>query len=115
MRAAARHLVGEHDFASFTSNPGYKRASTVRRLHFVRIQKKGALVTLRFRGSGFLYRMVRNFVGALVKVGLGRLTPEDVKRILQARSRQSAPNTAPACGLYLAKVFYGKSKGNMVS
>lgn len=106
IRKACTHLIGEHNFASFTSNPGYKRPSTTRHIHLIKIKKTGNLITFRFRGNGFLYRMVRNLMGALVKVGLHRLTPSDIQKILHARSRQSAPNTAPACGLYLNKVFY---------
>jgi tRNA pseudouridine38-40 synthase len=107
MKRAARHLVGEHDFASFTSNPGYERETTVRHIHEARFVKTtdGRLV-FRVSADGFLYRMVRNLVGALVKVGLGKLTPEDIQRILEAKSRQSAPNTAPAHGLYLKSVRY---------
>ncbi|MDR1191854.1 MAG: tRNA pseudouridine(38-40) synthase TruA [Verrucomicrobiales bacterium] len=106
MRQAARLFVGEHDFASFTSNPGYARATTVRRVTRVSISASGPLITVSVRGGGFLYRMVRNLVGALVKVGLGRLTVSEVTQILAAKQRRVAPNTAPACGLYLHKVFY---------
>jgi len=61
---------------------------------------------LTFDGNGFLYRMVRNLVGAMVKVGQARLCPADLKKILKARSRAGAPPTAPAEGLYLASVKY---------
>ena len=106
MQDAAHHLIGEHDFAAFTSNPGYKRASTVRRIDSIRIAKRKGIVTLRFRGNGFLYRMVRNIVGALIQVGLGRMKASAISQILVSRKRSEAPNTAPACGLYLARVFY---------
>ena len=107
MRRATRLFTGKHDFASFTSNPGYERESTVRRLRSIRIQKKpGSVLELTFAGDGFLYRMVRNLVGALVKVGHGRLTVSELKKILAARSRSTAPPTAPAEGLYLLKVRY---------
>lgn len=107
MRRAARLFVGEHDFASFTSNPGYERESTIRRLHTIRILRKpGAILEFTFTGDGFLYRMVRNLVGALVKVGQGRLSVAELKKILAARSRSTAPPTAPAEGLYLLKVRY---------
>ena len=64
------------------------------------------MIELTFDGDGFLYRMVRNLVGALAKVGQGRLGPADLKKILQNRSRAGAPPTAPAEGLYLSKVRY---------
>ena len=107
VRQAARLFVGKHDFASFTSNPGYERTSTIRRLRSIRINRKpGNILELSFDGDGFLYRMVRNLVGALVKVGQGRLSVTDLKKILSARSRCIAPPTAPAEGLYLLKVRY---------
>ncbi|NDA25969.1 MAG: tRNA pseudouridine(38-40) synthase TruA [Verrucomicrobia bacterium] len=107
VRQAARLFVGKHDFASFTSNPGYERESTVRRLRAIRITRKsGSVLEITFDGDGFLYRMVRNLVGALVKVGHGRLSVADLKKILSARSRSTAPPTAPAEGLYLLKVRY---------
>ncbi|MDR2463761.1 MAG: tRNA pseudouridine(38-40) synthase TruA [Verrucomicrobiales bacterium] len=106
MKKAARLFVGEHDFASFTSNPGYARATTVRRVTHVSVSVNGPLITVSVRGAGFLYRMVRNIVGALVTVGLGRLTASETRQILNAKCRGVAPNTAPAHGLYLHKVFY---------
>jgi len=99
-------LVGTHDFSSFTSNPGYQRGSMVRKITGIHLRKKSTGITLIFRGEGFLYRMVRNLVGALVKVGHHRLKPANVGEILEARRRSAAPPTAPAHGLYLAKVFY---------
>ncbi len=106
MGKAGQLFVGTHDFASFTSNPGYKRETTVRSIRSVRFQRQGAILAICFRGEGFLYRMVRNLVGALVKVGHGRITQQELKKILEAQRRSAAPYTAPACGLYLEKVFY---------
>jgi tRNA pseudouridine38-40 synthase len=106
MRRAARVLVGEHDFASFTSNPGYERETTVRQMRRVSIARAGTALVFHFAADGFLYRMVRNLVGALVKVGHGRISVEDFGKILEARSRSRAPATAPACGLYLMHVTY---------
>jgi tRNA pseudouridine38-40 synthase len=107
LRKAAKILTGKRDFASFTSNPGYERKSTIRTIRFIRIlKKKNGVLELTFDGDGFLYRMVRNLVGALVKVGQGRLTPTELKKILLSRSRSTAPPTAPAEGLYLFTVKY---------
>jgi len=106
MQQAASHFLGKHDFASFASNPGYERETTVRTIHEIRFVKRGPLVTLKFSGNGFLYRMVRNLTGAIVRAGDGRLTPDQVKDILATRSRPSAPPPAPAHGLYLVKVYY---------
>lgn len=107
IRQAARLFVGKRDFASFTSNPGYVRGSTVRRLRSIRVTRKaGSVLEFTFDGDGFLYRMVRNLVGALVKVGHARLSVPELKKILAACSRSTAPPTAPAEGLYLLKVRY---------
>jgi tRNA pseudouridine38-40 synthase len=106
MRRAARLLVGRHDFASFTSNPGYERESTVRTMRRVSVARDGAVVVFHFTAEGYLYRMVRNLVGALAKVGLGKITVDDFGKILRACSRSEAPATAPACGLYLMNVTY---------
>ena len=110
MRRAARSLLGEHDFASFTSNPGYERETTVRCLRRASLVRQGSTLVFHFRADGFLYRMVRNFVGALVKVGQGKLSPEAFVEILKAKSRSQAPATAPACGLYLMHVSYRKAR-----
>lgn len=52
-------------------------------------------------GNGFLYNMVRIIAGTLIDVGQGRLKPEDMKKILEARDRSAAGQTAPAKGLTL--------------
>ena len=112
MRKAARLLLGRHDFASFTSNPGYERESTVRVMKRASIARDESTLVFHFTADGFLYRMVRNLVGALTKVGLGKITVDDFGKILRACSRSEAPATAPACGLYLMKVFYGTDEAN---
>jgi tRNA pseudouridine38-40 synthase len=114
MRRAARMLLGKHDFASFTSNPGYERESTVRTMRRVSVVRDGAPIIFHFTADGFLYRMVRNLVGALAKVGLGKISVDDFGKILHARSRSACPATAPACGLYLMNVTYAPEKTRSV-
>jgi tRNA pseudouridine38-40 synthase len=106
MRQAARLFLGKHDFASFTSNPGYERETTVRTVKTSKLTVQGDMMMYTVTADGFLYRMVRNLVGALVRVGLGKMTVEQCAKILQAQSRSIGPATAPAHGLYLVKVFY---------
>jgi tRNA pseudouridine38-40 synthase len=110
MRRAARMLLGRHDFASFTSNPGYERESTVRVMKRASVVREGPELIFHFKADGFLYRMVRNLVGALVKVGLGKMTADDFGKILRACRRSEAPATAPACGLYLMNVVYPRNR-----
>ena len=59
-----------------------------------------------FCGNGFLYKMVRSMTGALLEVGRGRMQPQRVAEMLASKDRSMAKDTAPACGLFLMKVFY---------
>lgn len=105
MQQAARHLLGEHDFASFCSvNTQVK--DTVRCIYDLEVFKEGDMITIRVRGNGFLYNMVRIIVGTLLDFGRGRYKPDKMKEILQARDRSAAGPTAPAHGLTLVKIEY---------
>lgn len=106
MRKAAAAFVGKHDFASFTTNPGYARTSTVRTVFRCRVSARAEEVTVTIRGDGFLYRMCRCLAGTLVQVGLGRIAPGDIPSILARRDRRIAGMTAPPHGLVLQRVFY---------
>jgi len=110
MREAASRFVGQHDFQSLSANPGYGRKSTLRTLTRCDVRKNGPLLTLRIEADGFLYKMCRGIVGTLVQIGLGRFKPSDVSRILAGRDRRQAGMTAPAHGLVLWKVRYGRTK-----
>jgi tRNA pseudouridine38-40 synthase len=106
MRAGAAHLLGEHDFSSF-------RAADCPARHPVRVVRRAELddsqmPLLRFEveATAFLKHMVRNIVGTLVEVGLGKRTPESMGPLLAARDRRQAGATAPAKGLFLVAVFY---------
>ncbi len=107
MDAAAAHLVGEHDFASF-QNMGTDVTSSVRTV--TRIQRSPGNHNHEqiwmFSATGFLKQMVRNMVGLLYAVGRGKLQPEQTPDILAARNRTLAPATAPARGLCLEYVAY---------
>ncbi len=105
MRAAAIHLVGEHDFTSFRAAE-CQAASPVRELRELRIDRFGRLIRLRFVANAFLHHMVRNLVGTLVYVGLGRQPPGWVRAVIEARSRAAAAPTFSAVGLYLTHVQY---------
>lgn len=108
MRKAAAYLIGEHDFASFCS-ARHQAEETVRTLYEISLDR-GAddIITIRLRGNGFLYNMVRIIAGTLMKVGMGIYPPEHVKEILEARDRQKAGQTAPAKGLTLIGIEYEK-------
>jgi len=108
MDEAAEVLVGTHDFNSFR-NQGTDLGSrgTVRTLSRIWREPGGPHETVwRFQANGFLKQMVRNIMGCLVAVGRGKVTPADVRCILEKRDRNCAPGTAPARGLCMERVFY---------
>lgn len=106
MQEAIRHILGTHDFSAFRAAGGAPM-SPVRTMYEATIEAKAdGIIEFRIHGSGFLYHMVRNLIGTLANVGLGRLTPDAFKQIMDSRDRQNASATAPACGLYLYKVEY---------
>lgn len=107
MQAAARDLVGEHDFTSFVAS-GSQATSNVRRIDraTVHYDQENDEVVFDFVGNGFLYNQVRIMVAFLLEVGNGRRPVDDVKRVLAAKNRDLARGTAPASGLYLVAVAY---------
>jgi tRNA pseudouridine38-40 synthase len=106
MNAAAAVLRGTHDFRAFTALNGPERDDTVRTLQRLDIIRSGRRVRIVAEANGFLYKMVRSLVGALVAVGEQRLSVDEVRQILAAKRRVPAVHTAPPQGLFLAKVFY---------
>lgn len=105
MRAAARYLIGEHDFKSFCG-AGAQVKTTVRRVLDIQIKKEGDLITILVTGEGFLYNMVRIIAGTLMEVGKDSYPPEHVREILAACDREAAGPTAPARGLTLVQIQY---------
>lgn len=105
MKKAAEYLVGEHDFASFCSNPRMKK-STVRNVDMINIEKDGDYLRLTFHGTGFLQHMVRILTGTLLEVGFGKREPENMLTLLEEKKRANAGPTAPAQGLCMIQVDY---------
>jgi tRNA pseudouridine38-40 synthase len=106
--AGAQLFVGRHDFASFAANRGAPVSDTMRTVRRVRIRKSGSLLSIEFEADGFLYKMVRLMAGALVHVGLGMASPNEIQsRLAHPKQRIShARNVAPAPGLFLVRVRY---------
>jgi len=105
MNLACQALIGEHDFASFTGiEAGAK--NTVRNVHQAKVEKDEELTVFNMVANSFLYRQVRNTVGALIRVGLGKVTVDQFHDIIEARKHNLAAPTAPACGLCLMRVNY---------
>lgn len=105
MKEAATYLMGEHDFASFCSNPRMKK-STVRLVDKILIEQKGDYIYFTYHGTGFLQHMVRILTGTLLEVGKGLRTPESIKNLIEAKDRKQAGETAPAQGLTMVSVDY---------
>ena len=103
---AARHYLGSHDFSSFCTLDKRERGDLTRRVFTSRVERRGDLVVFTVGADGFLYNMVRIMVGTLLRVQQGKFSPEDIPGILEAKDRKAAGPTAPACGLYLNRVFY---------
>jgi len=119
LKTAAKHFVGTHDFAGFAANRGKsgrrgdtdssrgeREESTIRTIYSVSVRQRGPCVTIEFDGDGFLYKMVRLLVGALVKCALGKMHIHDVAARLEPEQTGAARFAAPADGLFLVRVRY---------
>jgi tRNA pseudouridine38-40 synthase len=104
--AAAKVLRGKHDFWAFSGENDRTYETTVRDLRRLDAKRKGQRVTFTFEADGFIYKMARSLTGALVNVGLGKLTPADLAALIKSRRRIPTVVTAPPQGLFLVKVLY---------
>jgi len=107
MRRAAKCLIGRHDFKSFQAyDPLRAKRQTVRTVKKIVIKKEGDLIHIDITADGFLYKMVRNIAGTLLAIGSGQLPTDEMPKILKAKNRKTARDTAPAEGLCLMSVKY---------
>ena len=105
MIEGSRCLIGTHDFSSFVVERNMI-PEAVRTIYSIDFAMFGKYLCITYKGNGFLYKMIRCLTGLLEAVGTGRLKPEDCQDILEAKKRSAAPETAPARGLFLMKVFF---------
>lgn len=112
MRACLALLLGTHDFSAF-ENAGSRekdkpsRKGAVRTLTAAHLEETGSeTITITVIGEGFLRHMVRNIVGTLLEVGMGRRSVTGFKDALESRDRQTGGATAPPHGLRLKRVLY---------
>jgi tRNA pseudouridine38-40 synthase len=103
MRAAARALIGEHDFSSFCRRG---EGSLVRRVRAVTFTSRGEELIVKIKADSFCHQMVRSMVGLLLDVGAGKREPEDVGKVLRAKHRNAAGPVAAARGLHLIRAGY---------
>ena len=106
MNRACQALIGRHDFASFATRLESSIKSTVRHIYQARVDRNGELVVFNIVASSFLPHQVRNTVGALIRVGLGKMTFDEFSSLIEAKKPGLAGPTAPACGLRLVRVNY---------
>jgi tRNA pseudouridine38-40 synthase len=105
MRAAAQHLIGEHDFTSYRA-VACQAHSPVRDVRDLQVYRAGELIVIDVRANAFLHHMVRNIAGVLMKIGCGDAEPDWAKQVLEARDRRQGGVTAPPWGLYFVDVQY---------
>ncbi|MFT4190442.1 MAG: tRNA pseudouridine(38-40) synthase TruA [Comamonas sp.] len=115
LRAAAAHLIGEHDFTSFRAS-ACQALSPVKDLRRIDIQRKGrpdgsAYWRFEFEANAFLHHMIRNLMGSLITVGQGLRPPEWMAEVLAARSRDAASPTFAPDGLYFLGPVYAAEWG----
>jgi tRNA pseudouridine38-40 synthase len=105
MNIAAQVFLGDHDFAAFRTM-GSEEKTTVRRVLASEWRRDGSVLTYRVEATAFLRHMVRTMVGAMVEVGRGKRSADDLARMLATGDRALVPAAAPACGLFLMEVRY---------
>jgi tRNA pseudouridine38-40 synthase len=110
LRAAAAHLVGEHDFTSFRAS-SCQALSPVKTLHAVGIGRRGPYWRFDFHGNAFLHHMIRNIMGSLLQVGQGMQQPDWIREVLAAKSRDAAAPTFSPDGLYFMGPVYDPQWG----
>lgn len=108
IRQGARYIEGVHDFTTFHKKSRGKYKDPVRIVYRVKVHSlnSGKMILIRVEGLSFLRRMVRNIVGALVRVGTGQWDPEMIKTVISERKRSASSTTAPPDGLYLYKIDF---------
>jgi len=110
---AAQALIGEHDFASFASGNGARIKSTVRRVFKAQLERNGEMVIFNMAANSFLPHQVRNTVGCLIRVGLGKMSIDEFRSIIKRRKPGMAGPTVPACGLCLTRINYPSPLGEV--
>lgn len=104
MREAAGYLTGTHEFQAYTDKRDEN--STRRTIYDIMVSGQGGRVTVVYKGSGFLYHMVRILTGTLLEAGTHQRTAKSVRDALRLKDREQAGFLAPARGLFLKEVWY---------
>jgi|SRR5690625_600531 len=110
MQQAAQLFVGTHDFSAFRSAE-CQAHSPIRSIEQLQIVQQGDILVFYFCANAFLHHMIRNMMGTLIAIGLGRQPVHWVEDLLKAKDRRAAAPTFSPAGLYLAKVDYAANWG----
>ena len=106
MKEAIKYFEGEHDFKAFKAS-GTSSKSSVRTIYLAEVKEaEESRIHIELTGNGFLYNMVRIIAGTLVDVGMGKIMPNDIPKIIEEGDRSKAGRTLPPSGLFLMKVEY---------
>ena len=114
MNRACQALIGEHDFASFVTRDGPRVRNTVRRVFRAEVERDKDMVIFNMVSDSFLPHQIRNTVGALIRLGLGKMSIDEFHGIIEARRPGMAGPTAPARGLCLTRINYPSPFGGEV-
>jgi len=115
MQSAAKHFTGTHDFAAVRS-VGTETKTTVRTVYWYEVEEmERNIVELRVCANGFLYNMARAMAGTLIYVSEGKISPDELPRLLQEKDRRLTGPTVPPEGLYLTRIWYDGKVGEMMS
>ena len=105
MNKAAKEFIGEHDFKGFKAS-GTSSKNSIRIIYGAKVYQKNDRIIIELTGNGFLYNMVRIIAGTLIEVGIGKIQPDEISKIIESGDRQKAGKTLPPNGLYLVSVQY---------
>lgn len=106
MEKAAKVFEGTHDFTSFNATGKDEIEDQVRTIYKIEITKNDDLITLSFYGDGFLRYMVRMLAQTIIEAGLGKISTEEIEKILEAKDKQACHFNGEPQGLYLVEVGY---------
>ena len=109
LNTAAAYFVGYHDFTSFCTLDNRAKGDFNRNIKNLKVVRENELVIITIEADGFLYNMVRIIIGTLLRVAQGKIKPNDIPQIIEAKNRMAAGPTAPPCGLYLNRVIYSEN------
>ena len=107
MKEAIKYFEGEKDFRAFVTD-NKEKENCIRTISYTNIEEENNKIVITFKGTGFLRYQVRNMVGVLIRVGENKLSPEEIKKIIDSKDRTKSGKTAPSEGLYLVNVYYNE-------